>query len=277
MPGTVRAAMAGVLRQTLAMDLELQGKVVLVTGGSDGLGAALASRLVDEGASVAICARGAERLRSVADELRARGGDVIDVPTDVTDPDAVCRFVEAAGERWGRIDALVNNAGVSAAAPFDRIDDDAWEADLELKLLAAIRSTRAALPLLRADGGGTVLNVLAAAAKAPPAGSMPSSVSRAAGLAFTKALSKDLGGDGVRANCVLIGIVESGQWDRLAEQRGTPVEDIHSMLVEATRIPLGRVGRAEEFADLAAFLVSPRAAYVSGAAINFDGGASPAS
>lgn len=277
MPGTVRAAMAGVLRQTLAMDLELQGKVVLVTGGSDGLGAALASRLVDEGASVAICARGADRLRSVADELRARGGDVLDLATDVTDPEAVQRFVDAAGERWGRIDALVNNAGVSAAAPFDRIDDDAWEADLELKLLAAIRSTRAALPLLRADGGGTVLNVLAAAAKAPPAGSMPSSVSRAAGLAFTKALSKDLGGDGVRANCVLIGIVESGQWDRLAEQRGTPVEDIHSMLVEATRIPLGRVGRAEEFADLAAFLVSPRAAYVSGAAINFDGGASPAS
>lgn len=259
------------------MDLELQGKVVLVTGGSDGLGAALASRLVDEGASVAICARGADRLRSVADELRARGGDVLDLATDVTDPEAVQRFVDAAGERWGRIDALVNNAGVSAAAPFDRIDDDAWEADLELKLLAAIRSTRAALPLLRADGGGVVLNVLAAAAKAPPAGSMPSSVSRAAGLAFTKALSKDLGSDGIRANCVLIGIVESGQWDRLAEQRGTPVEEIHSMLVEATKIPLGRVGRAEEFADLGAFLVSPRAAYVSGAAINFDGGASPAS
>ncbi len=259
------------------MDLELQGKVVLVTGGSDGLGAALATRLVDEGASVAICARGAERLATVAEGLRSAGGDVLDVAADVTDPQAVQRFVDAAAERWGRIDALVNNAGVSAASPFERIDDDAWEADLELKLLAAIRTTRSALPHLRAAGGGAVLNVLAAAAKAPPAGSMPSSVSRAAGLAFTKALSKDLGGDDIRANCVLIGIVESGQWDRLAERRGTSVTEVHDMLVEATNIPLGRVGRAEEFADLAAFLVSPRAAYVSGAAINFDGGASPAS
>ncbi len=259
------------------MDLELQGRVVLVTGGSDGLGAALAQRLVTEGASVAVCARGAERLTAVAERLRAQGGDVLDVAADVTDPDAVQHFVDAAAQRWGRIDALVNNAGAAAASPFEAIDDATWEADLELKLHAAIRMTRAALPHLRAAGGGAVLNVLATAAKAPPAVSMPSSVSRAAGLAFTKALSKDLGGDGIRANCVLIGIVESGQWDRLAERRGTSVDEVHQMMVKATNIPLGRVGRAEEFADLAAFLVSPRAAYISGTAINFDGGSSPAS
>ena len=259
------------------MDLELQNSVVLVTGGSDGLGAALAQRLVTEGASVAICARGAERLAAVAERLREQGGDVLDVATDVTDPDAVQHFVDAAAQRWGRIDALVNNAGAAAASPFEAIDDATWEADLELKLHAAIRTTRAALPHLRAAGGGAVLNVLATAAKAPPAASMPSSVSRAAGLAFTKALSKDLGGDGIRANCVLIGIVESGQWDRLAERRGTSVDEVHQMMVEATGIPLGRVGRAEEFADLAAFLVSPRAAFISGTAINFDGGSSPAS
>ena len=259
------------------MDLELQGRVVLVTGGSDGLGAALAQRLVIEGASVAVCARGAERLTAVAERLRAQGGDVLDVAADVTDPDAVQHFVDAAAQRWGRIDAVVNNAGAAAASPFEAIDDATWEADLELKLHAAIRMTRAALPHLRAAGGGAVLNVLATAAKAPPAASMPSSVSRAAGLAFTKALSKDLGGDGIRANCVLIGIVESGQWDRLAERRGTSVEEVHQLMVQATNIPLGRVGRAEEFADLAAFLVSPRAAYISGTAINFDGGSSPAS
>ncbi len=259
------------------MDLELQGRVVLVTGGSDGLGAALAQRLVTEGASVAICARGAERLTAVAERLRAQGGDVLDVAADVTDPDAVQHFVDAAAQRWGRIDALVNNAGAAGGSPFEAIDDATWEADLELKLHAAIRMARAALPHLRAAGGGAVLNVLATAAKAPPAVSMPSSVSRAAGLAFTKALSKDLGGDGIRANCVLIGIVESGQWDRLAERRGTSVEEVHQMMVQATNIPLGRVGRAEEFADLAAFLVSPRAAYISGTAINFDGSSSPAS
>ncbi len=259
------------------MDLELQKKVVLVTGGSDGLGAALAQRLVTEGASVAICARGAERLAAVAERLRGQGGDVLDVAADVTDPDAVQRFVDAAAQRWGRIDAVVNNAGAAAAAPFDRIGDETWSADLDLKLHAAIRTTRAALPHLHAAGGGAVLNVLATAAKAPPAASMPSSVSRAAGLAFTKALSKDLGADGIRANCVLIGFVESGQWDRLAERQGVPVTEVHRSLVETVGIPLGRVGRAEEFADLAAFLVSPRAAYISGTAINFDGGASPAS
>lgn len=112
-------------------------------------------------------------------------------------------------------------------------------------------------------------------AKAPGAGSTPTSVSRAAGLALTKALSKELGPDNIRVNAVLVGLVESGQWTRQAEQRGIAVEELYATMGRDSGIPLGRVGRAEEFADLVAFLLSDRAGYVTGTGINFDGGLSP--
>lgn len=257
------------------MDLQLNGKVVLVTGGSDGLGAALVRRLAAEGARVALCGRDSERIEHVVKELGATGADVLGVPADVTRPEDLERFVAAADGRWGRIDAVVNNAGRSAAGFFERQDDSVWEEDLQLKLHAAVRLTRLALPHLRAAGGGGVVNTLAVSAKAPGAGSTPTSVSRAAGLALTKALSKELGPDNIRVNAVLVGLVESGQWTRQAEQRGIAVEELYATMGRDSGIPLGRVGRAEEFADLVAFLLSDRAGYVTGTGINFDGGLSP--
>jgi len=258
------------------MDLELGGKVVLVTGGSDGLGAAVARRLVRERARVALCARGAERLESTAAALREAGGEVLAQVADVSRPEEVDRFVEAVVARWGRVDALVNNAGTAAARPFAEVDDAAWEADLQLKLFAAVRTSRRVLPLLREAGGGSIVNVLAVGAKAPGANSMPSSVSRAAGMALTKALSKELGPAGIRVNAVLVGLIESGQWERQAAAAGQPVEALYTKLAKNAAIPLGRVGKAEEFADVVAFLLSPRAGYVSGTALNVDGGLSPA-
>ena len=257
------------------MELELAGKVVMVTGGSDGLGLALATRLVAEGASVAICGRDEARLAAAGASLRAAGGDVLAQRADVSVPDDLAAFAEAAVSRWGRIDGVVHNAGRASAGAIETIDDTTWESDVALKLMAAVRLTRLALPHLRA-AKGTVLFTLALAAKAPGAASEPSSVTRAAGMALMKALSKELAPDGIRVNAVLIGLIESGQWVRGAASSGVAPEEFYARFARDAGIPLGRFGRAEEFADLGCFLLSARASYLTGTAINLDGGLSPA-
>jgi NAD(P)-dependent dehydrogenase (short-subunit alcohol dehydrogenase family) len=255
------------------MELELEGKAILVTGGSNGLGRALCRRLVAEGAAVAFCGLDRDRLDATRTALEAQGGDVLALRADVTVPDDLAAFVTAATDRWGGIDGLVNNAGRSAAKPLLETTDDDWDDDLALKLHAATRLCRLTLGRL-AERQGSIVNVLAIGGKAPGAGSMPSSVTRAAGMALTKALSKEAGPAGVRVNAVLIGLVESGQWERRAAASGRSVGELYEAMAKSTDIPLGRVGRAEEFADLVAFLLSPRAGYVSGSAINLDGGLS---
>ena len=257
------------------MDLHLSNKVVLITGGSDGLGAALASRLVEEGARVAVCGRDPGRLAATEQRLREAGGDAIAVQGDVTSLADLERFVDAAVARWGRLDGLVNNAGKSAGGRIDQASDDDWIADLNLKVLAAVRCTRLTVPHLVAAGGGAIVNVLNTGAKAPGGGSLPTTASRAAGLAITKAASKDLGPQGIRVNAVLIGLVESGQWRRRADVAGRSEAELYRQMAKDTDIPLGRVGRSEEFADLAAYLLSDRSSYVTGSAVNLDGGSSP--
>jgi NAD(P)-dependent dehydrogenase (short-subunit alcohol dehydrogenase family) len=257
------------------MDLELSGKIVLITGGTDGLGLALAHRLVDEGAAVAVCGRDGQRLAAAERSLVARGGDVLAEQADIERPEDVARFVAGAVARWGRIDGVVHNAGRSAAGPLEANDDAVWEGDLQLKLMGAVRLVRAALPYLR-QSQGAALFTLAMAAKAPGPASEPSSVSRAAGMALMKALSKELGPDGIRVNAVLIGLVESGQWVRAADAAGVDLPTFYERLAANASIPLGRVGLAGEFADLASYLLSARSSYVTGTAINLDGGLSPA-
>jgi NAD(P)-dependent dehydrogenase (short-subunit alcohol dehydrogenase family) len=256
------------------MDLELAGKTVLITGGTDGLGLALARQLGTEGASVAICGRDEERLRAAEASVQTAGGDVLAQRADASSPDDLEALVDAAVGRWGRIDGVVHNAGRSAAGTVEAIDDAAWEADLQLKLMGAVRLTRLALPLLRASRG-VVLFTLAMGAKAPGAGSEPSSVSRAAGMALMKALSKELAPDGIRVNAVLIGLIESGQWVRAAAGSGQDLPQFYERFARNAGIPLGRFGRSEEFADLGCFLLSARASYLTGTAINLDGGLSP--
>jgi NAD(P)-dependent dehydrogenase (short-subunit alcohol dehydrogenase family) len=185
-------------------------------------------------------------------------------------------FVEAGVARWGRIDGIVHNAGRSAAGPLESLDDATWESDVQLKLMGAVRLTRLALPQLRASRGAAIFT-LAIGAKAPGPSSIPSSVSRAAGMALMKSLSKELGSDGIRVNAILIGLIESGQWVRAAAERGVSLPTFYEQLAQGAAVPLGRVGRSEEFADLACFLLSARASYLSGTAINLDGGLSPVS
>jgi NAD(P)-dependent dehydrogenase (short-subunit alcohol dehydrogenase family) len=256
------------------MDLELQGKVILITGGTDGLGLALAQRLVAEGAAVAVCGRDEERLAFAEAALVAAGGDVLAVRADAERAADLARLVDAAAGRWRRIDGIVHNAGTAAGGTLEASDDAAWEGDLRLKVMGAVRLTRTALPYLR-QSKGAALFTLAIGAKAPGAASEPSSVSRAAGMALMKALSKELGPDGIRVNAVLIGFIEAGQWVRLASKSGTDLPTLYERMAADAAIPLGRVGRAEEFADLASFLLSARASYITGTAINLDGGLSP--
>jgi NAD(P)-dependent dehydrogenase (short-subunit alcohol dehydrogenase family) len=256
------------------MDLELTGKTVLITGGTDGLGLALATQLATEGAAVAVCGRNEERLRAAEATVKAAGGDVLAQRADVSRAIDLEAFVEAAVSRWGRIDGVVHNAGRASGGSIETIDDDTWESDFQLKLMAAVRLTRLALPQLRASHG-SVLFTLALSAKAPGGSSEPSSVTRAAGMALMKALSKELAPDGIRVNAILIGFIESGQWVRTAEGSGLALGDFYERFAADAGIPLGRFGRAAEFADLGCYLLSSRASYQTGTAVNLDGGLSP--
>ena len=253
------------------MDLELKDKAFVITGGTDGLGLALAQRLVDEGGHVAVCGRDAQRLARAQELL---GPDALCVQADVTDAEQVDAFVDATLTRFGRLDGLVNNAGQTAASLIATSSDEQWRRDYELKVIAALHVARAVLPALETTQGA-IVNVLAILARAPGAGTTPTSASRLAGLAFTKSLASEVGPRGIRANAILIGLIESGQWVRRAEAAGISEEEFYRTTAENAHIPLGRVGRAEEFADLASYLLSPRASYVTGVGIALDGGLSP--
>ena len=166
------------------MDLGLQGKVAIITGGSEGIGRAAAQSLGREGARVVVCGRRVDVLeRAAADVAEATGAEIVAVPADVSQAADVARLVQTTIDRFGRLDILVNNAGRSRALPFEEATDEEWQADLDLKLFAALRGIRAAVPHLRAGGGGSIVNILNLGAKAPGPRSMPTSVSRAAGLA----------------------------------------------------------------------------------------------
>lgn len=253
------------------MDLELSGRSFLITGGSDGLGLALAQRLVAEGARVAICGRDHDRLFRAQQLL---GDEALCYRADVTVSKELDEFIDGTLEHFGGLDGAVNNAGKSAAGSIAQSDDDGWRSDYELKVIAALHVSRRVLDAL-AQSQGAILNVLAVGARAPGLNSTPTTASRAAGLALTKALASEAGPRGVRVNAILIGLVESGQWVRRAEAASVSLEDFYAALVKNSNIPLGRVGSAEEFADLATYLLSPRASYVTGAGISLDGGLSP--
>ena len=254
------------------MDLQLKGKVAIVTGGSQGIGKASALRLAAEGASVVIAARGRELLDQVALEIRAAGGNVAAVQADVSRADDCARLVAEAVKAFGRLDILVNNAGTSATGEFEAVTDAIWQADFELKLFAAIRLARLAIPHMTQQGGGRIVNITNIGAKQPRARSMPTTVTRAAGLAFTKALSKEFAPQQILVNTVCIGLVRAGQHERKAARAGIALEQLYADM--AKDIPLGRVGRAEEVANAIAFLASEAASYITGTSINLDGGTS---
>jgi len=255
------------------MELGLRGKVALITGGSEGIGRATALRLAQEGARVAIAARRPDVLEAAATAIRnASGGDVLAIPTDVSQSEEIRRFVETTAERFGRIDVLVNNAGRSFARSFEEVSDADWQDDLDLKFMAAVRAARLVVPHMRRVGGGRIVSVVMIGGKQPGARSVPTSVSRAAGIALVKALSKDLAPDRITVNAVCVGMIKSAQHERTWKREGAPISLDQWYAERGKSIPLGRVGEAEEVANLIAFLASDCAAYITGTAINVDGG-----
>jgi 3-oxoacyl-[acyl-carrier protein] reductase len=254
------------------VELGLKGKVAVVTGGSEGIGRATALRLAEEGAHVAICARRKEPLDNVAADIQKFGVQGLAVAADMSKAEDVERFMKAVIDRFGRVDILVNNAGTSKRGAFLELTDEEWAADLELKVFGAIRCTRLAVPHMKKNGSGRIVNITISSAKQPGAESYPTSVSRAAGLAITKALSKEFAASNILVNTVCIGRIKSGQHERRYKRQGQTAEQYYAE--SAKGIPMGRVGEAEEVANVIAFLASDAASYVTGSSINLDGGIS---
>lgn len=252
------------------MELGLKGKVALVTGGSQGIGKGVAIKLAEEGAIVVIAARGQALLDEVATQILRQGGQALAIAADVSQAEDCQRLIQQIQEKFGRLDILVNNAGTSATGEFEAVTDQAWHDDFDLKLFAAIRLSRMAIPLMKTHGWGRIINMTNIGAKEPRAKSAPTTVTRAAGMALTKILSKEFAADNILVNTVCIGWIRAAQHERKAAKAGIPVEKMYEDM--GKDIPLGRVGQAEEVANVVAFLASEAASYVTGSSINLDGG-----
>jgi NAD(P)-dependent dehydrogenase (short-subunit alcohol dehydrogenase family) len=258
------------------VDLGLGGRRAIVTGGSKGLGKAIAAELLTEGVSAVICSRNAAELEATAAELRPQAaGDakLTALACDVTDPDQVTEFVAAAIAALGGLDILVNNAGGARPGRFGTLTDDDWHADIEVKLFSQIRCIRAALPQLRSSAAPRVININALYARYPDPAFLASSVNRASCLSLSKALSMELGGEGILVNSVNIGFVETPQWANIHQRRAPemPADQFFGQLAK-DEVPLGRFGVPEEVAGLVTFLASDRASYIAGASIDVGGG-----
>ena len=255
------------------MKLGLEGRRALVTGGSKGLGTAIARELVSEGVHVAICSRSEDEIMAAAEELRSSGAVVYAQPADVTDPDQIRDFVARSAKELGGIDFLVNNAGGAHPGNFETLTDENWIADLDVKLFSLIRCSREVLPHMRDAGGGRIVNIGSVYSRYPDPAFFSTSVNRAAGNSFTKTLALEVAKDNILVNGVNIGFVTTPQWDNIHQRRAPelPREEFFDTIA-AQEVPLGRFGTPEEVSGLVAFLLSERAGYITGASIDVAGG-----
>jgi 3-oxoacyl-[acyl-carrier protein] reductase len=258
------------------MEVRLDGRAAIITGASKGLGLAMAKEFAASGADVAILARRPEVLEE-AKTIASDGarGRVATFVCDVSKADQIEHTFAAVVSAFGKVDILINNAGISRAMPSEQITDELWRDDLELKLFAAIRLSRLVWPGMKQRKWGRIINVLNTGAKAPRANGAPTAVSRAAGMAFMKVLAGEGAPHGILVNGMLVGLIDSDQHVRRHQREGTNVSYEEFRTKMGANVPLGRVGKAEEFAAMACFLCSDLAGFTTGTAINMDGGASP--
>lgn len=261
------------------MDLGLIGKVAIITGGSDGIGKAAAISMAREGTRVAIVGRTQEKLDNAVAEIKAEtGGEVIGVPADVSVESDVQAMVARVVDEFGGVDILVNNAGTSSATTLELMTDEDLRVDFGIKIYGAIYCARAVLPYLKASGTGAIINTTTPGGKAARPGSQPTSLSRASGISLTKSWAGELARYNIRVNTICVGVLKSGQhrtrWEAANAKDPSYTLDDHWKAV-GKNVPLGRIGEAREAGDVICFLASARASYVTGTAINVDGGSAP--
>lgn len=254
------------------MQLGLEGKVAIVTGGSKGIGQATALGLIAEGASVLVCARGKEALEET---VRLAGGEgrIIGMQADLTQGEVIKAVVARCVEVFGRVDILVNNAGSARPGEFLKLPDDAWLDDWTLKFFGYMRMAREVLPHMRDQKSGVIINIIGTGALKPMGSYMIGGAANAALNHFTKALADEGAKHGVRVVGINPGPILTERLQRFLSTFSPGSADAEEAMRKMT--PLGRVGKSEEVADLVLFLVSERAAFIHGANITIDGGANP--
>ena len=258
---------------------DLAGRVALVTGASKGIGRAIALELAEAGADLVINARGSAALDAVAAEIRARGRDVEAVPADVATEAGAPLVVERTIARFGRVDVLVNNAGKGSPKRLLDLTEEDWHASFELNFMSAVRLSLACVPLMRARGGGRIVNISSRVGRQPDPYFAPYAAAKAALINFTKSLANAFSKDGVLANCVVPGLVRTEAVleaaRKSAEATGKTVEEVLAETLRARPIPAGRMGEPADVAGLVVFLASPRASWITGATFTVDGGIVP--
>ena len=258
------------------MDCRMDGRTAVVTGSSMGLGFAMAKEFAKSGANVALVARRPDVLEAAKADIESVSSTKVGAYVcDVSDPGAITSMCQSVASELGPIDVLVNNAGSSIRGEFLSITDEQWRGDLELKLFGAIRLTRQVFPGMIERRWGRIINILNTGAKAPPPTGSPTVVSRAAGMALTKVLAGEGAPHNVLVNAMLVGLIESDQHYQRHLKSGSnqSLEEFYAEMGKA--VPMGRVGKAEEFANMACFLASDAGSYVTGTAINVDGNRAP--
>jgi 3-oxoacyl-[acyl-carrier protein] reductase/bacilysin biosynthesis oxidoreductase BacG len=256
------------------MDLELRGKVAVVTGASRGIGKAVAHTLLNEGCAVAICGRNAERLNAAVSDLSRIGPRVIGVLTDVTSESAVGKFVGAAVEAYGRIDILINNAGTHLRGTVETTTAVILDQQLRDKVFGFFAMIQAVLPIMRRQRDGRIVNIVGQAGRHPHPDRFPSGVTNAAVMAMTKSVADAVARDNIRVNAVCPQYIESELLASLIakEMRERNVDRATASAGFTRANPLGRTGTPDEVADLVSFLVSDRSNFTTGSSVSIDGG-----
>ncbi len=258
------------------MDLQLRGKVAVVTGGSVGIGLAIARGLAAEGTDLVLCARNAGRLTAVAETIRTDAGvRVLAVPADVGTVDGTATLAAAVDAEFGGADILINNAGTGSEETILAAPDERWQAYWELHVMAAVRLARALAPGMKSRGGGVILHNASICASQPLGYEPIYNVTKAALVMFSKCLANELIGDNIRVNAVNPGLVMTPDWEKtaklLTEGTDTTWQD-HLQQIATDNAPIGRFADPAEIANLFVFLCSPRASYCVGSSYYIDGG-----